>query len=203
MTPPCLNDLAAKLTPEDIVALEYNYAGDATDEDYVAFANLIYDHPLLRYSSNKVFLLECELGFNKPLTRKLMVKDFHNRNKMLRIEKSSFAFCEICNHLALLGLSELDSRTLLAETLQRIIFSEKRVLISVPQLVPAQRVLSETERSLGIVSDRYGNFRDVCICHEKLATAHIPDSHVFVPYGGGDSGSIMLYAYPLSKGSGE
>lgn len=174
----------------DVRLIDYDYIGDAKDDDYTSFAEKLY-----KANPNAHYIL---VTHSNELKDSLLVR------KTFHFDLTGFYFSEEIqtwsvpisnNTIVFLGVIEIETFVVL-KTAIRFLFSGiydfQNFLIQHGSTFAKSEIVNLLERALLPIKNRYGENQDVIISMASVCQ-HKKDIMVLYPYGGTDFGSFMLF----------
>lgn len=174
----------------DIRLMDYDYIGDAKEDDYTSFAEKLYNA-----NPNAHYLL---VMHSKELKDSLLVR------KMFHFDLTGFSFNEEIqtwsvpisnNSIIFLGVIEIETFEDLKTSIRFLfsgIYDSQNFLIQHGSTFVKSDIVAILERALLPVKNRYGENQDVIISMSSICQ-HKKDIRILYPYGGTDFGSFMLF----------
>lgn len=159
----------------DVRLIDYDYIGDAKDDDYTSFAEKLY-----KANPNAHYIL---VTHSNELKDSLLVR------KTFHFDLTGFYFSEEIqtwsvpisnNTIVFLGVIEIET------------FDSQNFLIQHGSTFAKSEIVNLLERALLPIKNRYGENKDVIISMASVCQ-HKKDIMVLYPYGGTDFGSFMLF----------
>lgn len=174
----------------DVRLIDYDYIGDAKDDDYTSFAEKLY-----KANPNAHYIL---VTHSNELKDSLLVR------KTFHFDLTGFYFSEEIqtwsvpisnNTIVFLGVIEIETFEDLKTAIRFLfsgIYDSQNFLIQHGSTFAKSEIVNLLERALLPIKNRYGENQDVIIsmasvCQQKK------DIMVLYPYGGTDFGSFMLF----------
>ena len=174
----------------DIRLIDYDYIGDAKDDDYTSFAEKLY-----KANPNAHYMLVMHSNEQK---------DSWLVRKMFHFDLTGFCFNEdiqtwsvpISNKsIVFLGIIEIETFEDL-KTAIRFLFSgicdSQNFLIQHGSTFVKSEIVNLLERAMLPIKNRYGENKNIIISMSSICQ-HKKDIRVLYPYGGTDFGSFMLF----------
>lgn len=174
----------------DIRLMDYDYIGDAKEDDYTSFAEKLYNA-----NPNAHYLL---VMHSKELKDSLLVR------KMFHFDLTGFSFNEEIqtwsvpisnNSIIFLGVIEIETFEYIKTSIRFLfsgIYDSQNFLIQHGSTFVKSDIVAILERALLPVKNRYGENQDVIISMSSICQ-HKKDIRILYPYGGTDFGSFMLF----------
>ena len=174
----------------DIRLMDYDYIGDAKEDDYTSFAEKLY-----KANPNAHYLL---VMHSNELKDSLLVR------KMFHFDLTGFSFNEEIqtwsvpisnNTIVFLGIIEIETFEDLKTSIRFLfsgIYDSQNFLIQHGSTFVKSDIVAILEGALLPVKNRYGENQDVIISM-SLICQHKKDIRILYPYGGTDFGSFMLF----------
>jgi len=174
----------------DIRLMDYDYIGDAKEDDYTSFAEKLY-----KANPNAHYLL---VMHSNELKDSLLVR------KMFHFDLTGFSFNEEIqtwsvpisnNTIVFLGVIEIETFEDLKTSIRFLfsgIYDSQNFLIQHGSTFVKSDIVAILEGALLPVKNRYGENQDVIISM-SLICQHKKDIRILYPYGGTDFGSFMLF----------
>ena len=174
----------------DVRLIDYDYIGDAKDDDYTSFAEKLYKaHP------NAHYIL---------VTHSNELKDSLLARKTFHFDLTGFYFSEEIqtwsvpisnNTIVFLGVIEIETFEDLKTAIRFLfsgIYDSQNFLIQHGSTFAKSEIVNLLERALLPIKNRYGENQDVIISMASVCQ-HKKDIRILYPYGGTDFGSFMLF----------
>ena len=174
----------------DIRLMDYDYIGDAKEDDYTSFAEKLYNA-----NPNAHYLL---VMHSKELKDSSLVR------KMFHFDLTGFSFNEEIqtwsvpisnNSIIFLGVIEIETFEDLKTSIRFLfsgIYDYQNFLIQHGSTFVKSDIVAILEGALLPVKNRYGENQDVIISMSSICQ-HKKDIRILYPYGGTDFGSFMLF----------
>lgn len=174
----------------DIRLMDYDYIGDAKEDDYTSFAEKLY-----KANPNAHYLL---VMHSNELKDSLLVR------KMFHFDLTGFSFNEEIqtwsvpisnNTIVFLGIIEIETFEDLKTSIRFLfsgIYDSQNFLIQHGSTFVKSDIVAILEGALLPVKNRYGENQDVIISMSSICQ-HKKDIRILYPYGGTDFGSFMLF----------
>ena len=161
----------------DVRLIDYDYIGDAKDDDYTSFAEKLY-----KANPNAHYIL---VTHSNELKDSLLVR------KTFHFDLTGFYF----NTIVFLGVIEIETFEDLKTAIRFLfsgIYDSQNFLIQHGSTFAKSEIVNLLERALLPIKNRYGENQDVIISMASVCQ-HKKDIMVLYPYGGTDFGSFMLF----------
>ena len=174
----------------DVRLIDYDYIGDAKEEDYTSFAEKLY-----KTNPNTHYMLVMHSNEQKD---SLLVR------KMFHFDLTEFSFKEeiktwsvpISNKsIVFLGVVEIETLEDLKTAIRFLfsgIYDSQNFLIQHGRTFVKSEIVTLLEKALLPIKNRYGENQDVIISMPSICK-HKKDIRVLYPYGGTDFGCLMLF----------
>ena len=162
----------------DVRLIDYDYIGDAKDDDYTSFAEKLY-----KANPNAHYIL---VTHSNELKDSLLVR------KTFHFDLTGFYFN---NTIVFLGVIEIETFEDLKTAIRFLfsgIYDSQNFLIQHGSTFVKSEIVNLLERALLPIKNRYGENQDVIISMASVCQ-HKKDIMVLYPYGGTDFGSFMLF----------
>ena len=174
----------------DVRLIDYDYIGDAKDDDYTSFAEKLY-----KANPNAHYIL---VTHSNELKDSLLVR------KTFHFDLTGFYFSEEIqtwsvpisnNTIVFFGVIEIETFEDLKTAIRFLfsgIYDSQNFLIQHGSTFAKSEIVNLLERALLPIKNRYGENQDVIISMASVCQ-HKKDIMVLYPYGGTDFGSFMLF----------
>ena len=174
----------------DVRLIDYDYVGDAKEEDYTSFAEKLYNA-----SPNAHYML---------ITHSNELKDCLLVRKMFHFDLTGFSFSEEIqtwsvpisnNTIVFLGVIEIETFEDLKTAIRFLfsgIYDSQDFLIQQGSIFAKSEITTLLEKALLPIKNRHGENQDVIISISSICQ-HKRDVRILYPYGGTDFGSLMLF----------
>ena len=179
------------MTPRiDACLIDYDYIGDAKEDDYTSFAEKLYNA-----NPNAHYLL---VMHSNELKDSLLVR------KMFHFDLTGFSFSEEIqtwsvpisnNSIVFLGFIEIETFEDLKTAIRFLfsgIYDSQNFLIQHGGTFVKSEIVTLLEKALLPIKNRYGENQNVIISISSICQ-YKKDIMVLYPYGGTDFGSFMLF----------
>ena len=172
--------------------MDYDYVGEAKEEDYSSFANTLYD--IYGNSGNCVLVMCSSIMEDSRLVRKmfrfdLTRFDFENEIRIFRVPVTE-------KYVVFLGIIPVKTNKDF-KTATRFLFSgiyDSQNFLMQSMSLYDDRIIDLLKSSLFTTKNRYGDIQNICISmHEMYKNKS--DFKILYPYGGTDFGSFMLFTF--------
>lgn len=173
--------------------MDYDYVGEAKEEDYSSFANTIYD--IYGNSGNCVLVMCSSIMEDSRLARKMFRFDLTEYN----FENEIRIFCVPITEKTVVFLGIISVKTnedfkTATRFLYSGIYDSQNFLIQSNSSLCDSQVIDLLKGSLLPIKNRYGDIQNICI---SMPLIHQNKKHlkILYPYGGTDFGSFMLFIF--------
>jgi len=177
----------------EIELMDYDYVGEAKEEDYSSFANTLYD--IYGNSGNCVLVMCSSIMEDSRLVRKMFRFDLTGYN----FEDEIRIFCVPITEksIAFLGIISVKTNEDF-KTATRFLFSgiydSQNFLIQFNSPLYESRIIDLLKYSLLPIKNRYGDIQNIRISMPEMYK-NKSDLKILYPYGGTDFGSFMLFTF--------
>lgn len=171
--------------------IDYDYIGEAKEEDYSSFASTLYK--IYGNSDNCILVMHSSLMKDSRLLRKMFSFDLTGyefeediRTLCIQVTEESIVF---------LGFMPIKTNIDFISAVKFLfsgICDSQNFLIQLKSFSDENEMISLLKKSLCTQNDRHGNIRNICISM-PLMCQHKDLFKVLYPYGGTDFGSFMLF----------
>ena len=176
-----------------IELMDYDYVGEAKEEDYSSFANTLYD--IYGNSGNCVLVMCSSIMEDSRLVRKMFRFDLTGYN----FEDEIRIFCVPITEKSVVFLGIIPVKTsedfkTVTRFLYSGIYDSQNFLIQFNSSLYDSRIIDLLKDSLLPIKNRYGDIQSICI---SMPVMYRYKSYlkILYPYGGTDFGSFMLFTF--------
>lgn len=175
-----------------IELMDYDYVGEAREEDYSSFANTLYD--IYGNSGNCVLVMCSSIMEDSRLVRKMFRFDLTGYN----FEDEIRIFCVPITEKSVVFLGIIPVNTSKDfKTATRFLFSgiydSQNFLIQFNSSLCDSQLIDLLKSSLFPIKNRYGDIQNICISMPVMYNKS--GVKILYPYGGTDFGSFMLFTF--------
>ena len=176
-----------------IELMDYDYVGEAREEDYSSFANTLYD--IYGNSGNCVLVMCSSIMEDSRLVRKMFRFDLTGYN----FEDEIRIFCVPITEKSVVFLGIIPVNTSKDfKTATRFLFSgiydSQNFLIQFNSSLCDSQLIDLLKSSLFPIKNRYGDIQNICISMPVMYK-NKSGVKILYPYGGTDLGSFMLFTF--------
>ena len=174
----------------DVRLIDYDYIGDAKEDDYTSFAEKLYKtNPNAHY----MLVMHSNEQEDSLLVRKMFHFDLTGFCFNAEIQTWSIPINN--KSIVFLGIIEIETFEDLKTAIRFLfsgIYDSQNFLIQHGSTFAKSEIVNLLERALLPIKNRYGENQDVIISMASVCQ-HKKDIMVLYPYGGTDFGSFMLF----------
>ena len=176
-----------------IQLVDYDYVGEAKEEDFSSFANTLYD--IYGNSGNCVLVMSSSIMGDSRLVRKMFRFDLTGYN----FEDEIRIFCVPITKKTIVFLGLIPVKTNEDfEAATRFLFSgiydPQNFLIQFNSSLCDSQLVDLLKSSLLPIKNRYGDIQNICISMPVMYK-NKSGIKILYPYGGTDFGSFMLFTF--------
>lgn len=176
-----------------IQLVDYDYVGEAKEEDFSSFANTLYD--IYGNSGNCVLVMYSSIMGDSRLVRKMFRFDLTGYN----FEDEIRIFCVPITKKTIVFLGLIPVKTNEDfEAATRFLFSgiydSQYFLLQFNSSLCDSQLVNLLKCSLLPIKNRYGDIQNVCISMPVMYK-NKSGVKILYPYGGTDFGSFMLFTF--------
>lgn len=176
-----------------IQLVDYDYVGEAKEEDFSSFANTLYD--IYGNSGNCVLVMSSSIMGDSRLVRKMFRFDLTGYN----FEDEIRIFCVPITKKTIVFLGLIPVKTNEDfEAATRFLFSgiydPQNFLIQFNSSLCDSQLVDLLKSSLLPIKNRYGDIQNICISMPVMYK-NKSGVKILYPYGGTDFGSFMLFTF--------
>lgn len=176
-----------------IQLVDYDYVGEAKEEDFSSFANTLYD--IYGNSGNCVLVMYSSIMGDSRLVRKMFRFDLTGYN----FEDEIRIFCVPITKKTIVFLGLIPVKTNEDfEAATRFLFSgiydPQNFLIQFNSSLCDSQLVDLLKSSLLPIKNRYGDIQNICISMPVMYK-NKSGVKILYPYGGTDFGSFMLFTF--------
>ena len=176
-----------------IQLVDYDYVGEAKEEDFSSFANTLYD--IYGNSGNCVLVMYSSIMGDSRLVRKMFRFDLTGYN----FEDEIRIFCVPITKKTIVFLGLIPVKTNEDfEAATRLLFSgiydPQNFLIQFNSSLCDSQLVDLLKSSLLPIKNRYGDIQNICISMPVMYK-NKSGVKILYPYGGTDFGSFMLFTF--------
>lgn len=176
-----------------IQLVDYDYVGEAKEEDFSSFANTLYD--IYGNSGNCVLVMYSSIMGDSRLVRKMFRFDLTGYN----FEDEIRIFCVPITKKTIVFLGLIPVKTNEDfEAATRFLFSgiydSQYFLLQFNSSLCDSQLVDLLKSSLLPIKNRYGDIQNVCISMPVMYK-NKSGVKILYPYGGTDFGSFMLFTF--------
>lgn len=189
-----------KSIPEaNIELIDYDYVGNATEQDFISFAVQLYD---ILSQSNYLILITYTLPQqNKKLLRKMYRYEFASApfsndviTKCKVVKDKDRVYEDLIFFTNIQKIRTFNDFKIVIEMLFSGVFETKYFLIDAQYEISENILDSWLDKSLWLELDRHGYPCDITVSLEDLYRCK-GDCKILYPYGGTDFGSFMMFEF--------
>ena len=183
------------LQEKAIEVIDYDYVGDAKEENYISFANQFCGF-LSKWGIKDIVIITYSNAMrDTPLLRKTFRFDFDSykfENEItishISIDNAYIVFVGI---LRIQGEKEITSiiKFLFSQT-----YETQNLLVCSTEFIDKEQLKDALNKALFVEYDRYGYIRHTKIALEKLKL-YSNNLEILYPYGGTDFGSFIFFCF--------
>lgn len=173
--------------------IDYDYVGEAKEEDYSSFASTLYK--IYGNSDNCILVIHSSLMKDSRLLRKMFSFDLTGyefeediRTLCVQVTEESIVF------LGFMPIKTNEDFKSAIKFLFSGIYDSQNFLMQSKSFSNVDEIITLLKNSLCTKKDRYGNIKNICISM-PLMCQHKNLFKVLYPYGGTDFGSFMLFIF--------
>lgn len=173
--------------------IDYDYVGEAKEEDYSSFASTLYK--IYGNSDNCILVMHSSLMKDSRLLRKMFSFDLTGyefeediRTLCVQVTEESIVF------LGFMPIKTNEDFKSAIKFLFSGIYDSQNFLMQPKSFSDVDEIITLLKNSLCTKKDRYGNIKNICISM-PLMCQHKNLFKVLYPYGGTDFGSFMLFIF--------
>lgn len=173
--------------------IDYDYIGEAKEEDYSSFASTLYK--IYGNSDNCILVMHSSLMKDCRLLRKTFSFDLTGyefeedmRTLCVQVTEESIVF------LGFIPIKTNEDFKSAVKFLFSGIYDSQNFLMQSKSFSDMDEIITLLKKSLCTKRDRYGNIKNICISM-PLMCQHKHLFKVLYPYGGTDFGSFMLFIF--------
>lgn len=173
--------------------IDYDYVGEAKEEDYSSFASTLYK--IYGNSDNCILVMHSSLMKDSRLLRKMFSFDLTGyefeediRTLCVQVTEESIVF------LGFMPIKTNEDFKSAIKFLFSGIYDSQNFLMQSKSFSNVDEIITLLKNSLCTKKDRYGNIKNICISM-TLMCQHKNLFKVLYPYGGTDFGSFMLFIF--------
>lgn len=173
--------------------IDYDYVGEAKEEDYSSFASTLYK--IYGNSDNCILVMHSSLMKDSRLLRKMFSFDLTGyefeediRTLCVQVTEESIVF------LGFMPIKTNEDFKSAIKFLFSGIYDSQNFLMQSKSFSNVDEIITLLKNSLCTKKDRYGNIKNICISM-PLMCQHKNLFKVLYPYGGTDFGSFMLFIF--------
>jgi hypothetical protein len=183
------------LQEKAIEVIDYDYIGDAKEENYISFANQFYG-----------FLSKWDIKDIAIITYSKAMRDTLLLRKTFRFDFDSYKFenditishISIDNaYIVFVGFQRLQGEKEVTSII-KFLFSQtyetQNLLIYSTEFIDKEQLKDAFNKALFVEYDRYGHIRHTKIALEKLEL-YSNNLEILYPYGGTDFGSFTFFCF--------
>lgn len=174
----------------DVRLIDYDYIGDAKEDDYTSFAEKLYKtNPNAHY----MLVMHSNEQEDSLLVRKMFHFDLTGFCFNAEIQTWSIPINN--KSIVFLGIIEIETFEDLKTAIRFLfsgIYDSQNFLIQHGSTFAKSEIVNLLERALLPIKNRHGENQDVIISMASVGQ-HKKDIMVLYPYGGTDFGSFMLF----------
>lgn len=176
-----------------IQLVDYDYVGEAKEEDFSSFANTLYD--IYGNSGNCVLVMYSSIMGDSRLVRKMFRFDLTGYN----FEDEIRIFCVPITKKTIVFLGLIPVKTNEDfEAATRFLFSgiydSQYFLLQFNSSLCDSQLVDLLKSSLLPIKNRYGDIQNICISMPVMYK-NKSGIKILYPYGGTDFGSFMLFTF--------
>ncbi|PMC23857.1 hypothetical protein CJ231_08110 [Hoylesella buccalis] len=176
-----------------IQLVDYDYVGEAKEEDFSSFANTLYD--IYGNSGNCVLVMYSSIMGDSRLVRKMFRFDLTGYN----FEDEIRIFCVPITKKTIVFLGLIPVKTNEDfEAATRFLFSgiydSQYFLLQFNSSLCDSQLVDLLKSSLLPIKNRYGDIQNICISMPVMYK-NKSGVKILYPYGGTDFGSFMLFTF--------
>ena len=176
-----------------IQLVDYDYVGEAKEEDFSSFANTLYD--IYGNSGNCVLVMYSSIMGDSRLVRKMFRFDLTGYN----FEDEIRIFCVPITKKTIVFLGLIPVKTNEdSEAATRFLFSgiydSQYFLLQFNSSLCDSQLVDLLKSSLLPIKNRYGDIQNICISMPVMYK-NKSGVKILYPYGGTDFGSFMLFTF--------
>ena len=176
-----------------IQLVDYDYVGEAKEEDFSSFANTLYD--IYGNSGNCVLVMYSSIMGDSRLVRKMFRFDLTGYN----FEDEIRIFCVPITKKTIVFLGLIPVKTNEDfEAATRFLFSgiydSQYFLLQFNSSLCDSQLVDSLKSSLLPIKNRYGDIQNICISMPVMYK-NKSGVKILYPYGGTDFGSFMLFTF--------
>ena len=183
------------LQEKAIEVIDYDYVGDAKEENYISFANQFYGF-LSKWDIKEIAIITYSKAMrDTPLLRKTFRFDFDSykfENEItishISIDNAYIVF------VGILRIQEEKEITSIIKFLFSQTYETQNLLVCSTEFIDKEQLKDALNKALFVEYDRYGHIRHTKIALEKLKL-YSNNLEILYPYGGTDFGSFIFYCF--------
>lgn len=176
--------------------IDYDYTGEAKEEDYSSFANTLYD--IYGNSGNCMLVLCSAIMEDSRLVRKMFKFDLTGYN----FEDEIRIFCVPITEKSIVFIGIIPVKTSKDfKTATRFLFSgiydSQNILMQFKSSLCDSQIIDLLKKSLFPIKNRHRDIQNICISMPVMYN-NKKDLKILYPYGGTDFGSFMLFTFYIN-----
>ena len=183
------------LQEKAIEVIDYDYVGDAKEENYISFANQFYGF-LSKWGIKDIVIITYSKAMrDTPLLRKTFCFDFDSYKfenditiSHISIDNAYIVF------VGILRIQEEKEITSIIKFLFSQTYETQNLLVCSTEFIDKEQLKDALNKALFVEYDRYGYIRHTKIALEKLKL-YSNNLEILYPYGGTDFGSFIFFCF--------
>ena len=183
------------LQAKAIEVIDYDYIGDAKEENYISFASQFYGF-LSKWDIKDIAIITYSKAMRgTPLLRKTFRFDFDSYKFENEITISHISIDN--TYIVFVGFQRLQGEKEVTSII-KFLFSQtyetQNLLVCSTEFIDKEQLKDALNKALFVEYDRYGYIRHTKIALEKLKL-YSNNLEILYPYGGTDFGSFIFFCF--------